>query len=217
MLPVAASLLGGNTNNHAGRDQRQATSFANRSAILDKVAATKEAGISPLYALGAPTISVQSAVGTSSSGGSLGSSLSAMGQDVSRALAAGQSGPERELQALALQKAALENEYLRAQITSVNARTARESAPPLPSPVSARDINLPAFPGSRLSIRPEPGTSSSQRVQDEYGDVAENLYGLWHLGTDVAKNIYDWARSSSSLDRSGPGGSWRKTWDYIWN
>lgn len=177
---LVGSLLGGGTNNHAGRDQRQATTFANRSAILDKVAAAKEAGISPLYALGAPVISASSAVGSPSSGLSLGSTLSEMGQDVGRAVAAKQTEAEREASLLQLDGLRLDNDIKRAQIAGMVNRQARESAPALPA----------SEPMGRTL--PEPGDITAQSAQNEFGDVAENAYGIGRWARYADRELGRW-------------------------
>lgn len=186
---LVSSLLGGG-NNHAGRDQRQAISFANRSAITDKVAAAKEAGISPLYALGAPVISTTSQVGDT--GSSLGSTIASMGADVSRAVAASQSDVERKIQALTLDKAALENDYLREQIASVRARTAREAGPAYPViPVTSNP--LPGMNGVSLGVQ-YPGLGN--KAENDYSDIGGNIFGGAALVNDTVRDLEAWFRSN---------------------
>lgn len=206
-ISAVGSLLGGlfgsSSNNHAGRDQRQATSYAIRASVLDKVAAAKEAGISPLYALGAPVMSASSAVGSpSASGDTLGQSLAAMGQDVGRAVAATQSAAQRQLQNLTLQKAGLENDYLRAQIASINARTAQQMGPARPA------VDLP---GDFGSLTPS-GKTTAQDVQNEYGDIAENLFGLGHMTEDGIRSFYHWAFDPSYWNKRSNFGPPVKPW-----
>lgn len=198
---LLGGLLGGSTNNHAGRDQRQATSYAIRASVLDKVAAAKEAGISPLYALGAPVMSASSAVGQPS-GSTLGETLSGMGQDIGRAVAATQSAAERQLQALTLQKAGLENDYLRAQIASINARTAQQMGPARPA------VDLP---GDFGTLTPS-GKTTAQEVQNEYGDIAENLFGLGHMTEDAIRSFYHWAFDPSYWNKRSNFGPPVKPW-----
>lgn len=197
---ILGSLLGG-TNNHAGRDQRQATSYAIQASVLDKVAAAKKAGISPLYALGAPVMSASSAVGEAADN-PLGRALSDMGQDVGRAVAATQSAAERQLQTLTLQKAGLENDYLRAQIASINSRTAQQMGPARPA------IDLPADFGT---LTPG-GKTTAQDVQNEYGDIAENLFGLGHVTEDGIRSFYHWAFDPSYWNKRSNFGPPVKPW-----
>ena len=183
---LAGGLIGSGSNNHRGRENREAI----YNSVAQKVKAARDWGISPLYALGAPIYSPSAPVG----GGDpvMGQAISNMGQDVSRAVAAGQTDAERALQALTLEKAGLENDYLRAQITSVRTRTLREVGPSLPGNLRGRDISLPlssVLPGPKWKV--EPGVSNSQDVADEYGDIAQELYGLYHLAVDAGMNVWD--------------------------
>lgn len=189
---LLGGLFGGSTNNHAGRDQRQATSYAIRASILDKVAAAKEAGISPLYALGAPVFSSTSAVG-SPGGTNWGQTFSDMGHDVSRAVAAQQTGPERLLQKLTLEKAGLENDYLRAQIGSINARTTAQTGPALPVVAGRNDLPVSDVFGGIDT----PDMNYSQRVQNAYGDIPENILGMGKLIEDAGRSFYKWAADPS--------------------
>lgn len=171
---LLGGLLGGGSNNHAGRDQRQATSYAIRASVLDKVAAAKEAGISPLYALGAPVMSASSAVG-SPGNSNLGQTISNMGQDISRAVAAQQTDIERKIQGLTLDKAALENEYLRAQIASLRARTIQQVAPPIGPVTDATQELSPPQMTPKYSIGPfditsNPYAGDAQTRQNRSGD-----------------------------------------------
>lgn len=188
LISAGSSLIGGLLGGSDGPDHLSKRTYqANYNSITGKVAAAKASGISPLYALGAPTMSPAVSTGESSSR-RMGETLASMGQDVSRAVAAQQTTAQRALQDLTLQKAALENDWLRAQIASVNGRTLREVGPGMPP---GGPINLPQFPdANRTTLYPEPGTTSAQRIQDEYGDVVENVYGTWHFGTDLARNIW---------------------------
>lgn len=106
--------------------QQQAASYAQQkefaqNAIQWKVSDAQKAGIHPLYAMGAPTMSfAPSVVGGDTS---IGKGLSQAGQDVSRALLAGQSADQRTASAvgaLQLERAGLENELLRSQIARSN-------------------------------------------------------------------------------------------------
>lgn len=228
---VIGGLLGSGKNNHAGRDQRQAISYANRSAILDKVAAAKEAGISPLYALGAPTISATSQVGEGGGNG-LGQTLAGMGQDIGRAVAAQQTDLERKVQQLTLDKAALENDYLRAQINSVRVRTIRESGPPMPEagpapgplrPERLQDPSRTKGLNAGIGYPTNPYFSDAQSFEDRYGDseLASMYWAVQNGLADLYWNVKDQPLfpdgSPGAAIMSGPGGSWSKTWDYIWN
>lgn len=193
LLPTAASLFASNTNNHAGRDQRQAISYANRSAVIDKVAAAKEAGISPLYALGAPVISASSQVGSSGGGADLGRSLAGMGQDIGRAISAQQTSTEREAARLALEGAGLDNDIKRAQLAKILGPGNPPSMPIVGGPSVSSPASLTGDVGTRKDTMMDfsgypwlvdKGVVSANDVQQEYGDISENVDGFMHYITD---------------------------------
>lgn len=94
-------------------------------------AAAEKYGVSKLVTFGGGV--PQPSGGYSVGGDSIGATMANMGADIGRAVAAQKTDAERVLQQLTLQKAGLENDYLRAQIDSINNRTRRESAPPVPA------------------------------------------------------------------------------------
>lgn len=204
---LLGGLLGGNKNNHAGRDARQAVTYANYSSIVDRVKAAKDAGIHPLYALGAPTGAFQAWGGSSGGEPSIGSALSQMGADVGRAVAAGQTDAERALQALTLDKAALENDYLREQIHSIRNRTIRESAPPLPPSAVPGMIPEKVVPPQRTSgvnvavpFNSNPYFSDGQTHEDRYGEVGGAILGLLNIPADLGYTMYrNYRRYSGSM------------------
>lgn len=172
---LAGGLLdafGGGSNNHAGRDRRQALAEAVHASIGGKVEEAKKYGISPLYALGAPIMSssFQSAGGDDGLRG-MGRTLSDMGQDVSRAVAATQSPVERKIQALTLDKAALENDFLREQIASLRMRTRNEVGPGLPEKVQDPQRTTGVNVGLKHPWESDPTVSDlGQYIEDRYGD-----------------------------------------------
>lgn len=165
------SISGKNEARHQERLQRE---FA-QNQIQWKVADAKKAGIHPLYALGAPTMSYSPV----SVGGGL--EMPDMGQDISRAMNAGMpkegqlSSFDAAVQDLQLKKFGLENELLAAQIRRLNTEVL--SKPALP-------ITLPG--GSKFDTGNQ---SSAQTVQDRYGDIVENIYGIGSLGYDAVLNM----------------------------
>lgn len=174
---------------------------AARATIRGKVEGAKAAGISPLYALGAPTISPVASVG---GGPTLGETLSDMGQDVSRAVAQGQTDEQRTLQALTLDKAALENDFLREQISSLRARTIRESAPPLPAapgliPSKSASPQLTTGVNVGVGVPSNPYFSDAQTYEDRYGEIGGSMLGFVNMIADPAYNW--WNHLNSSLQR----------------
>ena len=173
----------------------KAMKSANMAAIAGKMEAAKKYGISALYAMGAPTASPSFSVG-GDGGMSRGSTLASMGQDISRAVAAGQTADERALQALTLEKAKLENDYLRAQINSVNSRTIRESAPPMPAPgaLLPEKVNPPERTQNikaGVEYLTNPNWSDAQTFTNRYGEneILETLLSIIIGGADAYQNM----------------------------
>lgn len=189
---LAAGLLAGD-----GPDSRIENRKAAYGAIQGKIQAADQFGISRLYALGAPTGSPIASVGGEPS---LSETVSRMGGDISRAVAAGQTSEERALQALALEKAGLENDYLRSQINSVNLRTMRESGPPMPGPTDIFHKVVPPQRTDRLKIagvpvRTAPAGSDAQTFEDRYGELGGSLLGLSNIPLDAAYTFWRWLKS----------------------
>lgn len=106
-----------------------------------KVADAKEAGIHPMFAMGAPVASYTPSVANYnpvSSGGMSVPDFGALGQNIERAINAGSTQQERmeklhearHMASLQTERAELENTYIKAQI----ARTMSQIGPPFPRP-----------------------------------------------------------------------------------
>lgn len=178
LFTLGKSLFGGDP---AKREARRQEQFA-QMGIRWKVADAQAAGVHPLYALGAPTISYQpQSVG--GGGYSSGTDLSALGQDIGRAIDSGRTRGEKvdaytqSLRALTLQKFGLENELLSSQIAKLN------QAP------------SPGLPGSRYLIDGQPSsglvvnspldrTAPGEKRSQEPGAITES--GFTWTGTGMA-------------------------------
>lgn len=162
-----------------------------------RVEDAKAAGLHPLFALGASVPQYSPATAIDFSG--MSNSLHTMGQNVSRAARASMTPEERTMLDLNMQEVRSrirENDARAAAIESQMARDAmndaRNARPiPLssstvrPSAARARELRLP--PGSMRTSE----TESAQTVQDEYGDIVENLYGASRLLNDLGMNFFD--------------------------
>jgi len=159
-----------------GEKQEDAQFKMARNAIQYRVEDAKKAGVHPLYALGAPTMSYSPvSVGGMSDFGNA-------GQDIGRALSAGQpkaaqlSAYQERAQALDLEGKSLDNDYKRAQLARLRQEVLSKPAVP--------DVTIPG--GAQLI----PGQSSTaQAVQDQYGDIVENIYGVPRLIYDTFTNL----------------------------
>jgi len=132
LIGAGASLLGGSNaqksqEKMAAENIRLQKEFA-QSGIQWKVADAKAAGVHPLAALGASTLSFSPV----SVGSPAGAGISSAGQFLGRALAATDTAGGRTtsaVEALTLERAGLENELLRSQIARVN----QQIGPPMPT------------------------------------------------------------------------------------
>lgn len=115
IIPAAMSFIGSSMASDSARSQSESNIAMQRefaqNGIRWKVADAKAAGLHPLAALGAQTVGFQPvAVGDTG----IGSGLSAMGQDLSRAFRASQTADERAKQvAEAARLAAMQEQFAR--------------------------------------------------------------------------------------------------------
>lgn len=168
---LLGGLLGSSSNRSLNSDNLANSREFAQSGIQWRVQDAKKAGVSPYAALGLPL-----GQGPSMSIGdnSLASGIADMGQSLGRAADAVNTRQERASQkavdALRLERASLENELLRSQITQVN----RAANPPLPAMYSdpglvpgqaavAKTVNtpLPVTPGSDMNPWAEPASITS--------------------------------------------------------
>lgn len=187
------------------RNEATQREFA-QSGIQWRVADALKSGIHPLAALGTgvtpysgPSATIGNVSGISSpasvnipSGGSMGSAVSAMGQDISRAMMATQTQTGRDamfqqtVQDMQLQNMALRNDLLSSQIQRVKNGGI---GPAMPAPELGGSTVAPQEskiePRKRLvmdgqEVITDPRWSPTQAVADEYGD--ENPAVSWIYG-----------------------------------
>lgn len=202
-------------NKAAKKQYKQQKEFA-QNAIQWKVDDAKKAGVHPLAALGAQTTSYSPvSVG--------GADFTQSGQSLGRALDAHMDTTERTVSKLAVEKAALENDYLRAQIASIRGRI---NQAPIPARPSERDDNLIQGQGDTRAVtkitnpeelthlntpfgrmRVRPFTSNAQTYEDRYGDIIQEFGGLGNFVADLTHTgnvaiernwprFYQWFRSN---------------------
>lgn len=150
LISAGTSLLGGlfgggQSNNKARKlgieqltDQRRSQEILDRERPTWVADGARKAGISPLVAMGMQPVSVGGvSVGGDGGDSHRGQMLADMGQNLGRAaeayLTQDQRAQQKVVDRLALERAGLENDLLRSQISAVN-RTA--ATPGLPSPSS---------------------------------------------------------------------------------
>lgn len=163
---------------NAAVNRKMQQEFAENS-IRWKVEDARRAGIHPLYALGANTVSFSPvSVGHVPETG-LASGVASMGQDISRALHATRTGPERAsavldtAQQLQLENAGLQNELLRTQIMKMKSQV----GPALPDLDTKKDgittteetRGLQMWEGQPVVTTPRK-EATQDAVSKEYGD-----------------------------------------------
>lgn len=202
-IAAGANLAGGYMSSQAAKENAQNNMYMQlafaRHGLKWKVQDAKEAGIHPLYALGASTSSYSPvSVGDTS----LGSGLAAAGQDIGRALMATRSSGERGsayndvVQKLTLTRMGLENDLLASKI-----RVANQAGSPPAMPGEA-DVAIPKLEDMQRTpnvmgsnIKPDPNTSDAQNWEDRYGEVVGGAAGPLILLRDLA-HTNGWTREA---------------------
>lgn len=193
--------MANNALQRASNEKIAADNIANQREFAQhgvswKVNDARDAGINPLAALGANTVSYSpQAFADVGPAPKPGNALSDMGQDLTRAFKAASSAGIREekdaadLRKLELEKASLQNDVLKQELNSRQMRFSRlggNLGPPLPvahtisanEPVKSDDIKQKAedYPATRI-VRPfgypliaAPALSDGQQFEDRYGD-----------------------------------------------
>lgn len=217
-ISAGANILGGIFGRKGAEDQnRIAQQTAERNIALQKefaqsgiqwkVADAKAAGIHPLYALGASTQSFAPvSVGTVNEGAPMADMAKNLGQDLSRAAYATQTGSQRalagEITAIQMDGLKLDNEIKRAELASKIQRLKQQTGPAMPGtvgdtgPVSPFTVgedkpeaNPPMMIGGQR-VPADHGWSPAKVASDRWGDesFATNMYGnlralrdLYHL------------------------------------
>lgn len=189
-IAAGASIGGGLLGSRAAERQQNINwdkqkTFA-KKAIQWKVEDAKKAGLHPLFALGANTNSFQPI----SVGDSMGPALQQAGQDISRAMYAnsdpGTRGDVKVMAALALEKAGLENDLLRAQIAKLSGQV----GPPVPTGMQSlglweqKPAEVTASRPGQSHIQAGPAVPSYQEA--DFGPFKVNL-----LSPTVSEQLED--------------------------
>lgn len=173
-----------------------------QEGIRWKVADAEAAGIHPLYALGAQTMSFNPVTVGGLAGGyspqpehGMSNALANAGQDVSRAIQATRTQSERDAaylntaRALQLQNMGLQNELLASQIakTNLTGPPMPELGGPIPEEAASPRKEL-MFQGWKWET--EPSTSSAQDWNNRYGDeFPGNIPGMTvNILSDLYRN-----------------------------
>lgn len=221
-LPLIGAGISAATNWFGGQENREQQqqwnetqvnqAALNRSAQYDfaknaigwKVADAKGAGIHPLYALGANTVSYSP---VSLGGGpdtSMGSALASAGQDISRAMNATATAKGRaDAFTLATQEKTLTRMDLENQLLATKLKAAVSPGnPPMPTldPPGAPTNTFIAKEEDDPQERPklgafgsqwgtDPGSSNAEDAEKRYGEVGEFIQGALNMGQDAYYNL----------------------------
>jgi hypothetical protein len=211
------------------RNRLEREKFA-QNAIRWKVADARKAGIHPLAALGAPTISPSAHITGGGSGANPGEYLSRMGQDIGRAISAKQTDHQRQMMDLQLKNAQLDNEMKQIAVTSARRNLIGQVPPGAPGQTKtlpaeqtshavgkpsqdAGAINSLAFAkGPGGSLVPVPAALMKDRMED---DMAQEW--RWKLENYIGPNFggKDYVPPKKLLPRGYNYWKWN-TWKFRW-
>lgn len=179
LIGAGGSLLGGLFNQQAQERENRIARQREDTAIQRQKADAIAAGINPLAALGVSGAGSAS-MPVADLGGSIeraaGGVASSMVEEATFALNAAQT-----LSNIKLQDAQAKAMLMEAQSRTVASRLEAASRGGVGGELI---LPLPGKPGFRPS-----DTSKAQTVQDEYGDIVENVYGTGRLINDLIENL----------------------------
>lgn len=194
LFSAGANLVGGFLGKSSADKARESQERANalnaelqrefaQNSIRWRVADARAAGIHPIYALGAPTISASPSYVGATADNSMGAALANAGQDIGRAINATRTTPERVLALkeaqLRLESLSLDNEVKRASLASSLQRLAQNSNPPMPAigdkepfsvPQASKVDERPPLMYGGVRIRTPSDTSPMKAFEDYFGD-----------------------------------------------
>ena len=201
---LAGSIIGQGASDDAAKFARQQFKFQQRAAkrgITWRVKDAINAGIHPIYALGAQTFNPSP---ISISGDSpMAQGVAAMGQDIGRAVDAGLSRPQQVLQQ-ATQMASLDlmraqTEHIKGQTDAIRAQTRSaitgQGDAPLETlfkgvaPREAQAAKVTRTPWRMFGVDFEPSqqASDAQALEDRGGEMSGDLLGPLIILQDLAK------------------------------
>jgi len=198
IISAGANLIGGIMGNNQAKAQTRLQKQFAQEGIQWKVEDAKKAGVSPLFALGAPTHSY-SPVNV----GALPNSIAAAGQDIGRAVASTADNTTRldaytkAAQALALQKTGLENELLATQI----AKTRQSVTPPMPGNRDRYLIDGQPDSGLAAASRGQVNTKPMERQSSATNAPSQEAAAISDVGYSRTPTGYAPVYSKDLMDR----------------
>lgn len=178
----------------AASNQRQANRLAYerekefaQNQIQWKVQDAVKAGLHPLAGLG---VNPASANASAQVGGDS-QWASNLGQDLSRAISAGTSQPDKtavEVTQLGVERARLENELVKTQIASQRMRNIQQGNPGVPGQLGSGVNGSLAIPGTKSRL-PQEHPNLAQDAENAYGELGGEMFGFTNLAVDVYRYL----------------------------
>lgn len=201
LISAGASVVGGILgNSQADKDRKLQKQLAHEGIRL-RVNDAKAAGIHPLYALGAPTLSA-SPVPVGDFG------ISQAGQDIGRAIDQTMNSDEKKdavsgaLLKLQMENQSLQNDTLRLELASKATRLRQQNQAPFPGGTTAipgqGNATMTMSDGTKVPY--DPKVTSAQDAEDRFGEIGGEVFGAPQLirGFDAA--FTKWARDTFGVD-----------------
>lgn len=179
---LVGSLIDGNKAEKAAEKQAQLQREFAQNGIRWKVADAAAAGIHPLYALGANTVSYSPV--------SVGTDFASVGQNLGRAIDAGRTGVEKgnafekTVQALTIQKMGLENDLLASNLRTIN----QPGHPPTrPGGGTTASPATMSSGGGGININVNPANTPAEAAEAQYGEIGGEIVGGSNFLDDVLR------------------------------
>lgn len=191
---IVGNLIGGNQAKDAANKAWDRQKNVMNTQVQRRVADSVKAGLHPLAALG---MSPVAGPPVASIGADWGSTMGNLGQDIGGAIENHYAPKDKAAAAgvrLAVERATLENELLRTQIASQRMRNIQQATPGISGGSSTVFPDGSLKPGdNKMGSRIVPGPGgwvvgqpgSAQQMADNYGDVAQEVYGMGRFAADV--------------------------------
>lgn len=184
---IAGSVLGGIFGNKQADEQAQLQREFAQNGIRWKVEDAKQAGIHPLYALGAQTTAYSPiSVGSpdfATGGQNLGSAIQAMTTPKEKL-----DGFAKTVQGLTLEKMGLENEVLRSQLRVVN-QPGRGPGMPGATMIDGQGDATKTMTVDGIRLNVNPNNTPAEDAEAQYGEIGGELFGIGNLVSDVLKQV----------------------------
>lgn len=194
-----------------------------QEGIRWKVEDAKAAGIHPVYAMGANTVSFSPVSISGGSSSNWSDTLGNMGQDVSRAIQSTRTAPERRdaftqtAEALELEGKKLDNDIKRASLASQVAKVRQSQVgPPMPDmvPKSGEFEDIPRLRGDTGEINTNSRVVNAEDIEKRYGDIAQEAWGLYTAGSDWWNHAKSVTNVRPDPNRSGTWRDWIPKFSY---